>query len=119
MSRPGGWWERKSTPAKFETYTRWSFHLLALTELSVAGGMLIGQVGPRLAVPLVSMAALHSVVCGVTASRALDWQRGQRDRPVKTLWVFGVTTAVMAVAALVGAPPRPGADPRGGGARGG
>ncbi|MEV5932521.1 sensor histidine kinase [Streptomyces sp. NPDC052079] len=101
MSRPGGWWERKSTPAKFETYTRWSFHLLALTELSVAGGMLIGQVGPRLAVPLVSMAALHSVVCGVTASRALDWQRGQRDRPVRTLWVFGVTTAVMAVAALV------------------
>ncbi|MET9150676.1 sensor histidine kinase [Streptomyces griseoflavus] len=101
MSRPGGWWGRKSTPAKFETYTRWSFHFLALTELSVAAGPLLGQVASRPAVPLLSLAAVHSVVCGVTTSRALDWRRGQRDLPVRTLWVFGVTTALVAVTALV------------------
>ncbi|MEU0656202.1 histidine kinase [Streptomyces albogriseolus] len=101
MSRPGGWWGRKSTPAKFETYTRWSFHLLALTELSVAVGPALGLAEPRTTTLLVSMAAVHSVVCGVTASRSLDWLRGQRDRPVRTLWTLAVTTALVAVVSLV------------------
>ncbi len=110
MNRPGGWWRRKSTPAKFETYTRWSFHGLALTEFSVAGGMMLGQIGPRPAALLLSVTALHSVACAVTASRALDWHRGQRDRPVRTLWAFGTTTAVMAVAALAVARYGPGGE---------
>ncbi|MBT3155327.1 sensor histidine kinase [Streptomyces sp. CHD11] len=100
-SRPGGWWGRKSTPAKFETYTRWSFHLLPLTELSVAVGPVLGQVGPRPATPLISLVLVHSAACGVMTSRALDWRRGQRDRPVRTLWAFGVTTALVAVTALL------------------
>ncbi|CAL9508229.1 sensor histidine kinase [Streptomyces griseomycini] len=101
MGRPGGWWGRKSTPAKVETYTRWSFHSLALVELLVAGGPVIGQVGPRLAALLLLMTAVHSVVCGVTASRALDWLRGRREQPVRTLWTLGATTAAVAVASLV------------------
>ncbi|CAL9505360.1 hypothetical protein SUDANB176_03535 [Streptomyces sp. enrichment culture] len=101
MGRPGGWWGRKSTPAKVETYTRWSFHSLALVELVVAGGPVFGQVGPRLAALLLLMTAAHSAVCGVTASRALDWLRGQREQPVRTLWALGATTAVVAVASLV------------------
>lgn len=113
MSRPDGWWGRKSTPAKFETYTRWSFHLLALTELSAAGGPVIGRVGPRSAALLISVAALHSAVYAVTSSRALDWQRGQRDRPVRTMWAFGAATALMAAAALVVARHDPGEDAAG------
>ncbi len=101
MSRPGGWWGRKSTPAKFETYTRWSFHFIALTELSVVAGPLLGPIGSGPAVLLTSLVVVHGVVCGVTTSRALDWRLGQRDRLVRTLWAFGVTTAVVAVTALV------------------
>lgn len=101
MSRPGGWWGRKSTPAKFETYTRWSFHFIALTELSVVAGPLLGPVGSGPAALLALLVVVHGVVCGVTTSRALDWRLGQRDRPVRTLWAFGVTTAVVAVTALV------------------
>ncbi|CAL9513416.1 sensor histidine kinase [Streptomyces sp. Tu 3180] len=100
MSRPGGWWGRKSTPAKVETYTRWSFHSFALIELACAGGPVIGQVGPGTAALLMLMAAAHSVVCAVTASRALDWLRGQREQPVRTLWVLGATTVTVAVTAL-------------------
>ncbi|MET7291887.1 histidine kinase [Streptomyces griseoloalbus] len=101
MSRPGGWWGRKSTPAKVETYTRWSFHLIALVEFTVASGPVIGKVEPRPAVLLLLMAAVHSVGCAVTASQALDWLRGQRARPVRTLWAFGVVTVVIAVVALL------------------
>ena len=28
----GGWWRGKTTPAKVETYTRWSFHFFAVIE---------------------------------------------------------------------------------------
>ncbi|WP_407110603.1 sensor histidine kinase [Streptomyces sp. DSM 116494] len=109
MSRSGGWWGRKSTPAKFETYTRWSFHMLALTELSVAVGPVVGQVEQRRpALMLVALAAVHSVVCGVAGSRTLDWHRGQRDRPVRTLWSFGAVTVLVAAVALVIARRSPG-----------
>jgi two-component system sensor histidine kinase DesK len=101
MSRPGGWWGRKSTPAKVETYTRWSFHSFALIELVCAGGPVIGQVGPRLATLLMFLTAVHSVFCAVTVSRALDWLRGGRAQPVRTLWALGATTAAMGVIALL------------------
>ncbi|MEY7978352.1 sensor histidine kinase [Streptomyces pilosus] len=101
MSRPGGWWGRKSTPAKFETYTRWSFHFIALTELSVVAGPLLGPVGTGPAALLTSLVVVHGLVCGVTTSRALDWRLGRRERPLRTLWAFGVTTSVVAVTALV------------------
>lgn len=101
MSGPGGWWRRKSTPAKVETYTRWSFHSFAGIEFVSAGAPVFGQVGPRLGTLLMSLAAVHSVLCAVTASRALDWLRGGREQPVRTLWTLGAATAVTAVAALL------------------
>lgn len=100
MSRPGGWWGRKSTPAKVETYTRWSFHSFALIECFCAGGPVFGQVGLRPGALLMFLAAVHSVFCAVTASHALDWLRGGRERPVRTLWALGATTAVVGVAVL-------------------
>ncbi|MGC3002259.1 sensor histidine kinase, partial [Streptomyces sp. G35A] len=100
MNRPGGWWGRKSTPAKVETYTRWSFHSFALIELLTAGGPVIGQAGPRPAAVLLLMVTAHSVLCAVTASRTLDWLRGGREQPVRTLWALGGVTVAVAVASL-------------------
>lgn len=103
MSRPGGWWGRKSTPAKVETYTRWSFHSFALVEFVAAGGPVIGRfghLGPRLAAPLLLVIAVHCALCAVTASRALDWVRGQREQPLRLLWVLGTVSAVAAVTAV-------------------
>ena len=47
MGGPGGWWRRKSTPAKVETYTRWSFHLIALSEPTVIAVTAFGQLDAR------------------------------------------------------------------------
>lgn len=102
-SRPGGWWGSKSTPAKVETYTRWSFHSFALAEFVAVGGPVIGRfghLGPRLAVPLLLVIAVHCALCVVTASRALDWLRGPREQPLRLLWALGVVSAVVTVTAV-------------------
>ncbi|MFC5633804.1 sensor histidine kinase [Streptomyces bullii] len=104
MRKPGGWWRRKSTPAKVETYTRWSFHFFGLIELTAIGLPAFGQadqVEPRLALLLFLLVAAHAALCAVTASRALDWTRGRRERPVRLLWGVGAVTAVIAIAAIL------------------
>ncbi|MDT0406586.1 MULTISPECIES: sensor histidine kinase [Streptomyces] len=100
MSRPGGWWRRKSTPAKVETYTRWSFHFVCLSEVAAIGLSSFAQVGGRLAVVLLLLVAVHAAVGMAVVSRALDWTRGRRPQPVRLLWTFGVLSASLAVAAL-------------------
>ncbi|MET9442368.1 sensor histidine kinase [Streptomyces sp. NPDC006610] len=101
MRRPERWWRGKSTPAKVETYTRWSFHFFAVVEFLTAGLPAVGQAGSRAGGPLTAMVALHAVICAVTASRALDWDRGTRPQPVALVWTLSVATAVIAVAALM------------------
>ncbi|MFF7970358.1 histidine kinase [Streptomyces sp. NPDC007905] len=100
MSGPRGWWRRKSTPAKVEAYTRWSFHFFALIEVALMGLPVFGQAPPGVAVWLVSLLAVHALGAGLTASRALDWHRGRRPQPTGLLRVFGALTFVLAVAAL-------------------
>ncbi|WP_405643254.1 sensor histidine kinase [Streptomyces uncialis] len=101
MREPGAWWQRKSTTAKVETYTRWSFHAFAVIELGVIG------VVPITAMPVVPGATLlvlvlvHVVVGSLTVSRAMDWATGTRDRPLGLLITLAVTTAVVAVVGLV------------------
>ncbi|CAL9274866.1 hypothetical protein SUDANB5_03360 [Streptomyces sp. SudanB5_2050] len=108
MRRPGGWWRRKDTPEKVETYTRWSFHFFALSEIAGIGLSTYGQVGPRLATVLSLMVVTHAVVCMVTASRALDWVRGRRAQPVRELWTLVTVTAVLGVPAVAVAEHGPG-----------
>ncbi|MFF5495665.1 sensor histidine kinase [Streptomyces aquilus] len=111
MRMPGGWWGRKSTPAKVETYTRWSFHFFALAELASAGLPLFGGGVPGwLAVLLLVLTAGHAVACALTASRALDWTLGRREQPVHTLWTLGALTAGVAVTAIVVAERGPSGD---------
>ncbi|WP_330289583.1 sensor histidine kinase [Streptomyces sp. NBC_00576] len=110
MRRPGNWWGRKSTPAKVETYTRWSFHLFPFVEVTAIGLPLLGQVGARLAPWLFLLVCAHSVLCAVTASRALDWVRGTREQPLRLLAVLGAVTAATGVVALVLATHGPGGE---------
>ena len=97
---PVRWWRGKSTPAKVETYTRWSFHFFVVIEVAAVGLPVFGEVEPQLAGWLLLMLCAHAVVCGVTASVALDWTRGRREQPVRMLWALGSLTAAIAVAVI-------------------
>ncbi|MBK3577939.1 sensor histidine kinase, partial [Streptomyces sp. MBT65] len=97
----GGWWGRKSTPGKVETYTRWTFHFFAVVEIAAIGLPLFGQVWTDSTGWLAGALVVHALLCSVTASRALDWTRGRRAQPVRLLWALGVVTVMISVAAIV------------------
>ncbi|MGP4086445.1 sensor histidine kinase [Streptomyces sp. KR55] len=101
MRGPGSWWRGKSTPAKVETYTRWSFHFFAVIEILTIGIPAVGEAGPGLGSWLLLMVCVHAATCAVTASRALDWTRGRREQPVRLLWTLGAVSTVISVTALV------------------
>jgi len=101
IRRTGGWWRRKSTPAKVETYTRWSFHFFALVEVPTVGLPAVGTLGPGLGAALLGLVTAHAALCMATVSRALDWTRGRRPQPVRLLWTLAVASAVTAVAAVL------------------
>ncbi|PZT70534.1 sensor histidine kinase [Streptomyces sp. SW4] len=100
MRRPRGWWRRKSTPEKVETYTRWSFHFFGVSEIGAFGLSGYGKVDARLATLLSLMVLAHAALCMTTAARALDWTRGRRAQPVRLLWALGALTAVVATIAI-------------------
>ncbi|MEQ8145881.1 sensor histidine kinase [Streptomyces sp. OP7] len=100
MGSPGGWWGRKSTPAKVETYTRWSFYFIALSEPTVIGVTAFGHLDVRAGLLLMLPVAGHVALAVVTASRALDWTCGRRPQPLRLLWTLGAATAALAVVAL-------------------
>ncbi|MEU1082156.1 sensor histidine kinase [Streptomyces sp. NPDC005908] len=110
MGSPGGWWGRKSTPAKVETYTRWSFHSIALSEPTVIGVTAFGHLDARAGFLLMLPVAGHTALAVVTASRALDWTCGRRPQPLRLLWTLGAATAALAVLALTLAQHGPGGD---------
>ncbi|MFI5668054.1 sensor histidine kinase [Streptomyces sp. NPDC051704] len=101
MSKLTGWWRNRSSAAKIELYTRWSFHLFVLLEsASVLFGLApegLGAVSGALLLPLCAQIAL----CGVLSSKALDWVLGRRERPVRLAAAVAVLTASLAVAVLV------------------
>lgn len=99
MSGPRGWWRGKSRPQQVETYTRWSFYFFSVVEVTGVGGP-VANCPPWLAGRLFAMVAGHAVVTTVTASKALDWTRGRRARPVRALWTLGTVTVALAVAVL-------------------
>ncbi|BBC34492.1 hypothetical protein SGFS_057860 [Streptomyces graminofaciens] len=100
MRGPGAWWRGKTTPAKVETYTRWSFHFFAVAEVAAVGLQAASQVGPWVRIWLLLMVCAHAVVLAVTSSRALDWTRGRREKPVRQLWTLAVVTVLIAVIAI-------------------
>ncbi|MFE4697661.1 histidine kinase [Streptomyces sp. NPDC056738] len=112
MGRPSGWWRGKSTPAKVETYTRWSFHFFSVLEAASIGLPVFGTMPTARSWAVFLMVCGHAVFCAVTASRALDWTRGTRERPRWALPALAAYTCVTAVAGsvLAGTPWRPAND---------
>ncbi|MCX5235531.1 histidine kinase [Streptomyces prunicolor] len=106
----GGWWGRKSTPGKVETYTRWSFHFFAVFEVAAVGLPLFAQVRAGLAGWMTAVVVVHALLCSATASRALDWTRDRRAQPVRLLWALGTVTVLISVVALVLRERGPGGD---------
>lgn len=100
MQKPGSWWRGKNTPAKVETYTRWSFHSFGLVEVIAIGVTPFGEVPPPLAGWLFLLVCGHAALCMTTSSRALDWKRGRRDQPVRWLAALGTVTGLAAVGVL-------------------
>ncbi|MFE0804055.1 sensor histidine kinase [Streptomyces sp. NPDC058812] len=100
MRRPGGWWRRKSTPEKVETYTRWSFHFFGVIEVVALGVSAYGRAGAGLATALCLLVTVHAAVCMLVSSRALDWTLGRRPQPVRLVWGLAVVTAAIAIAAV-------------------
>ncbi|MFF3848706.1 sensor histidine kinase [Streptomyces sp. NPDC002328] len=100
MGRAGGWWGRKSTPAKVETYTRWTFHFFALVEFTSVGIPFGNGLWTTAALWLLLLILGHCVLCAVLASRALDWTRGRRPQPVRLMWALAAATAAVGVVAL-------------------
>lgn len=105
-----GWWGRKSTPGKVETYTRWTFHFFAVFEVAAVGLPLFAQVRSGLAGWMTAVVVVHALLCSATASRALDWTRDRRAQPVRLLWALGTVTVLISVAALVLQERGPGGD---------
>ncbi|MFJ9563632.1 sensor histidine kinase [Streptomyces fuscichromogenes] len=101
MSGAGAWWRGKTTPAKVETYTRWTFHFFAVVEIAGIGLPVLSSAGTGAAGWMLAMVTGHALLCAVASSRALDWTRGRREQPVRLLWALGAATYAVAVLALV------------------
>lgn len=100
MRGPGTWWRGKSTPAKVETYTRWSFHFFAGMEVVTVALPVTGEMGAELGGWMMLLVCAHATVCALVVSRAVDWVRGRREQPVPLLWTLGAVTAAVAATAL-------------------
>ncbi|MFJ9644553.1 sensor histidine kinase [Streptomyces sp. NPDC004244] len=102
MSKLTGWWKNRSTAAKVELYTRWSFHFFVVIEvfsfglapMAVAAEKGIQQ---HVALGTLLVVLVHGVATAFLSSRALDWLVGRRERPVR---LAVATTAVTAAACL-------------------
>ncbi|WP_369176689.1 sensor histidine kinase [Streptomyces mutabilis] len=101
MRRPRRWWGRKSTPAKVETYTRWSFHFFGIIEMLAMGASAYERVGPRPATGLAVLVTVHAAVGMAVASRSLDWTRGLRPQPLRLLWGYAALTAVISTGTVL------------------
>ncbi|MFG2351314.1 sensor histidine kinase [Streptomyces phaeochromogenes] len=110
MRGPGAWWHGKTTTAKVETYTRWSFYSFALVEVCVVGLPVFGEVGMPLTLWVFLPLCGHALLGSMTSSRALDWTCGRREQPVRLIAALGVLTALLGIGALALTVHGPGGD---------
>ncbi|CAL9477722.1 hypothetical protein SUDANB120_02982 [Streptomyces sp. enrichment culture] len=100
MSRLTGWWRNRSSAAKVELYTRWSFHFfMAIEALAVLGAL--GTMPKPVALALLLPVLAHPVLFGVLSARALDWVLGHRERPVRQAAALSALTLVLVAALLL------------------
>ncbi|MBT2478542.1 histidine kinase [Streptomyces sp. ISL-94] len=105
MSRLTGWWRNRSSAAKVELYTRWSFHTFVLIEILSFGLTAVGSAANDASLPvslsLLLTICMHAVLVGFLSSRALDWIVGRRNRPVRLAVATAAMTAAACLAVLV------------------
>ncbi|MEV6331351.1 histidine kinase [Streptomyces sp. NPDC051909] len=106
MSRLTGWWSGRSSAAKVELYTRWTFHAFAPLEIVALAGLPIGRaadspLGAGGAAALILVTCVHAVLGAVVASRALDWGLDRREHPTRLVGALVALTAGEVVGALV------------------
>ncbi|MFC1401761.1 MULTISPECIES: sensor histidine kinase [Streptacidiphilus] len=99
MARLTGWWDRRSDPARIELYTRSSFHLFALIEVSALLGPMVQAHGPGgVKSALSALVLVHAGLCALLSGRGLDWILSRRERPVRLLAVVVALSAGGALA---------------------
>ncbi len=106
VSRLTGWWSGRSSAAKVELYTRWTFHVFAPLEIMALGGVPFSRdqdsrLGDGTALALFLLICAHAVLSAVVASRALDWAVERRERPVRHAAALGGFTGSSSLALLV------------------
>ncbi|MFC8276197.1 sensor histidine kinase [Streptomyces sp. NPDC057271] len=105
MSRLTGWWSGRSSAAKVELYTRWTFHFFALIEIGTIGLVPLSGAGditlsPALGLALALLVCTHAVLTAVVSSRALDWALDRREQPVRLAIALTVLTAAGTLAVI-------------------
>ncbi|MCL6738101.1 sensor histidine kinase [Streptomyces neyagawaensis] len=101
MRGPRAWWRGKTTPAKVETYIRWSFYSFPALEVATFGLPVFGTVPMPQAGWLVAVMVVHAAVSTVCGARALDWVRGGREQPLGLMWAVGGVSALIGITASV------------------
>jgi len=84
-----GWWGRKSTPEKFDTYMRWSFGSFGLIEIGLVGLPSVSVLGVRSGGAVLALVAAHGVIMVVAVVRSMAWHQGVRQQPVGLLYALG------------------------------
>ncbi|MGW0839407.1 sensor histidine kinase [Streptomyces sp. NPDC002787] len=100
MRGPGAWWRGKTTPAKVETYTRWSFHSFAVIEILAFGLPFLSKVPMSHLGWLFVLVCAHAALGAATGARALDWVRGTREQPLRLMWALGVVSVLLGAVAF-------------------
>ncbi|MFF8261178.1 sensor histidine kinase [Streptomyces virginiae] len=102
MPKLTGWWKNRSSAGKVELYTRGSFHLFVLLEITSFGAAPVASAAGKssfvVPVSLFLLLCAHAVLCGVLTSKALHWVVGRRERPTR----LAVTTAAVTAACALG-----------------
>ncbi|MEV7613295.1 histidine kinase [Streptomyces sp. NPDC089799] len=90
------WWTGRTSAAKVELYTRWSFHSFVVIEILALGLAVLsagGSPGP-LDLVVALLVAGHAVLCGVLSKQGLDWALDRRERPVRPAVALAAVSAV-------------------------
>ncbi|MCB7137925.1 sensor histidine kinase [Cellulosimicrobium marinum] len=96
-------WTRRSAPARFDMYTRWSLYLLSAGEPFVALFVLASDPGfsPTTVVPWLLVAVAHTVACLLVLRGGIDQFLGGPHVPRWRLVALGILSVALVMLALV------------------
>ncbi|APU41469.1 sensor histidine kinase [Streptomyces sp. TN58] len=105
MPKLTGWWKNRSSAGKIELYTRGSFHLFVLLEITSFGLAPVASAAREspaaVAVSLFLLVFAHAILCGVLTSKALHWVLGRREHPTRLALATAAATAACVLGVLI------------------